>query len=269
MDKNFNQNFLEDAMLKMNISEEQRQQLRAYAASQGMENLVKNEMKKNQLFKSESDLMQMQQFQIAQQKEREARHQVLNFIVSEDIRSNKNVCTESVDVLEPTFLLDIPPGQVSYGKILWLTIVSEGFSTSSANFVVKDQKNTASICCLYNMTADGSESLEKLNQAFPIGMKFGLKQPYLKISESGQVALRNDNPGNFVLWTGMPQNDSKTENPALISKEKGNEFFKNGDFNMAIHYYEQSNSENENDHNLKKVVFSNIAQCHLQNRNYQ
>ena len=93
-----------------------------------------------------------------------------------------NKCLKSVDELTSIKLLQIKPGKVCYGKILWLKIASKGFSTSSANFIVKDSEGTASMCCLYNMLSESSESLSTLNKAFPIGMKFGLKHPYLKIS---------------------------------------------------------------------------------------
>ena len=38
-----------------------------------------------------------------------------------------------------------------------------------------------------------------LSAAFPVGMRIGIKNPYLKLSIAGNCWLRNDNPSNIIM----------------------------------------------------------------------
>ena len=40
---------------------------------------------------------------------------------------------------------------------------------------------------------------EELKNLYPEGLKIGIKQPYLKLSLGGNLALRNDNKENIIL----------------------------------------------------------------------
>ena len=48
---------------------------------------------------------------------------------------------------------------------------------------------------------------------FPVGLKIGLKQPYLKVSQEGCWVLRNDNQQNLVL---KPEIEVKIDSPIEI-----------------------------------------------------
>jgi hypothetical protein len=67
---------------------------------------------------------------------------------------------------------------------------------------------------------------------FPPGMRIGIKQPYMKITYSGILQLRNDNPANVIL--GEVKRSSGLGGGLIITpevtKNKGNFFFKHGEY---------------------------------------
>ena len=69
-------------------------------------------------------------------------------------------------------------------------------------------------------------------QWFPEGLTIGIKQPYLKISFGGFAWMRNDNSKNIVLKSGeiLGNQINFSTLDSIEFKEKGNMFFKNGDF---------------------------------------
>ena len=68
--------------------------------------------------------------------------------------------------------------------------------------------------------------VEAIQKKFPIGMQMGIKQPYMKISFSGKLSLRNDNSANVIFLTS-----------AAELKEKGNAYFKQSKFPEALKYF--------------------------------
>ena len=58
--------------------------------------------------------------------------------------------------------------------------------------IVEDKNKDVMSLGLYNQI-NTSVQIEELNTLFPKGMRIGIKQPYLKVSYRGIVALRNDN----------------------------------------------------------------------------
>ena len=73
---------------------------------------------------------------------------------------------------------------------------------------------------------DINSKLDEIQKYFPVGIEIGVKQPCLKVSLTGMINLRNDNPLNIII---DPHNKYH-EMSAQDLKAKGNEFFKKQQF---------------------------------------
>lgn len=116
--------------------------------------------------------------------------------------SETNVCHKEVEHLSECFLTDLLTdykGRVAIDRVLWLETVEPAFKTSCAvQLCVTDKSGSIVTLSLYHYLKPGAPDA-LLETLFPVGTKFGLFNPYLKCSNVGRLALRNDNPGNVKL----------------------------------------------------------------------
>ena len=171
-------------------------------------------------YQPREELLQMQNMQVSQHIKREESKQEKIFNFQEDETSKANLCTKPQNELKPVRLKELRPGEIQPDTIIWLTIISDAAATSSVNFIVEDEAKTAMICSLYNLMPKDAK-LNEIQNAVPVGLKFGLKQPYIKMGMIGmslQGTIRNDNPENLIREF-KPAVDAKT------LKEEGNQAF--------------------------------------------
>ena len=117
---------------------------------------------------------------------------------------------------------------------------------------------------------DKETSFEDLRKMFPEGMKFSIKNPYLTVSLSGMLHLRNDNPENIMYADGSvgKGNQKKTNQQKWkminsgVLKDRGNGFFKKGEYEQAIKYFVSALEQLE-DEKQRIVILSNMAQCYI------
>lgn len=69
---------------------------------------------------------------------------------------------------------------------------------SSIVLIVEDKNKNAISLGLYNQSGEFKQ-FKDLVKTFPEGTRIGIKQPYLKLSFSGTLYLRNDNPENIIF----------------------------------------------------------------------
>lgn len=96
---------------------------------------------------------------------------------------------------------------------MYVTSIAPPTKTASVTLVVEDENGDVISLALYNQV-DKSINFGQLNAMFPKGCKFGVKQPYMKLSFAGSLSLRNDNSQNVVF--GEPE---KEDFSALELKE--------------------------------------------------
>ena len=67
--------------------------------------------------------------------------------------------------------------------------------------VIEDANKDVILIGLYELfnKVQKTLSLEELNKMYPVGTKIGIKQPYLKVTASGNHILRNDNVSNIIM----------------------------------------------------------------------
>lgn len=112
--------------------------------------------------------------------------------------SQNNRCTTPVNMLNGVLLKDLKPETIPKDTILWVTTISDACAISSIMLCVEDAKKNVTQLFLYNQMSHKSTYLE-INEKFPKGTLIGIKNPYLSISFSGYLSLRNDNPENIIL----------------------------------------------------------------------
>ena len=73
---------------------------------------------------------------------------------------------------------------------------------------------------------------------FPLGIRLGIKHPYMKIRYDGSLILRNDCPSNIIF----EQDDLEVnlfDKPGELKKE-GNVYFQKGEYKKAMKYFENA-----------------------------
>jgi hypothetical protein len=64
--------------------------------------------------------------------------------------------------------------------------------------IVEDKDGRAISLALFNQL-NIETSWEELINEFPVGIEIGVKQPFMELSYSGILSLRNDNPENLII----------------------------------------------------------------------
>lgn len=99
-----------------------------------------------------------------------------------------NVCYKHESNCKEVTLHDLQEGFVQKDTIVWLDVLANATGT-----IVTDKEGKTTIALyLYNQF-EKKPTFNQLRQIFPIGLKIGLKNPYLKVTKNGPF-LRNDNP---------------------------------------------------------------------------
>ena len=163
------------------------------------------------------------------------------------------MCTKNEKGLKEVTVKDLIVGEVGKDTIMWVKTIVDPLLINSLTIIVEDKNKEAMSLGLYNQISKDA-SHEELFKMFPNGTEFGIKQPYLKLSYSGVLALRNDNPGNIVFGDGK----NAGELMALELKEKGNSFFKKGDYQSALKYFKEALKQ-QCEKKLQIILLSNSA----------
>ena len=112
--------------------------------------------------------------------------------------SQNNICATDVPKLKKVNICQLSSGKIIADSIMWVKTISEPCYIASLMIIVEDENQDVIFLGLYNQINSG-KSLDELNTTFPKGIEIGIKQPYLKLSYSGVVSLRNDNPQNIII----------------------------------------------------------------------
>jgi hypothetical protein len=113
-----------------------------------------------------------------------------------------NICDRSIDELSSCTVTDLMndgfKGRPALDRVLWVTTIDECFLISGLHLLVMDAGGNAIMLLVYNFAEPGTR-FDQLQSIFPINTRLGIKSPYLKVSNSGSIALRIDNPCNLII----------------------------------------------------------------------
>jgi len=182
--------------------------------------------------------------------------------------SADNICHEDVSVLTDCSiqdLLDHHKGKPARGKILWVESTEPMFAMACLMALVKDSKGTFINLSLYN-TGDLEANEADMEKEWPVGLRIGIKSPYLKLANNGNLALRVDNPTNCVFVRPPAKRISAAASTSASSasahelKSKGNISFKKQAFVNAAEEYREGIASAKL---LIASLYSNRAICLL------
>ena len=91
-------------------------------------------------------------------------------------------------------------GQRATGKVLYGVICAEAIRLRSLQTIIEDEHGNAVPISLYNISA---VELPHWRQCFPIGMRLGIREPFLKGQADASVAIRVDFPSDLIYLTRM------------------------------------------------------------------
>ena len=122
---------------------------------------------------------------------------------------------------------------------MWGVIITQPVHVAGVVLIIEDSNKDVISLGLYNQIT--RQRKNELIQLFPVGMIIGIKQPYLSLSYTGVVSLRNDNPENIMFKI---EHRVRGSVPTGLYSEKykniGNAFFKKQEFLSAIRCYKQA-----------------------------
>ena len=105
--------------------------------------------------------------------------------------------------------------------------------------IIEDKNKDIISMGLYNQT-NFNMKYDDLKEKYPEGLRIGIKQPYLKLSLGGNLALRNDNKENIILEYPEKQNKKELIEEkwsCLEYKKRGNWFCKQEQYQKALNSF--------------------------------
>ena len=128
---------------------------------------------------------------------------------------------------------DLSIGVVNMERILYAKTIVKGASMVSLHTVIEDEFGGVCKLCIYNLN-EGKSAL------FELGVDLAIINPYYKKAGDGMNLMRVDNPAEiFIITESDPKSPILPLSP-LEHKELGNNLFKEGRLNDAIHEYTQA-----------------------------
>lgn len=168
--------------------------------------------------------------------------------MSLDTVSSGHVCTADVSALTETTILALKREAVNTGKFVSVVNAQPCFRVVGVTLLVRDSEGTDVPLALYHCTAPHI-SKDDLWAQFPVGARIIVKEPYLKITRTGSLGLRVDNPCNIIVHrpaapakaltagSGATGGAAAVADTAAARKDAGNAFFARGHFAEAVDEY--------------------------------
>jgi hypothetical protein len=175
-----------------------------------------------------------------------------------------HICRKSTSELtECTIseLLATCKGSPAIGRFIRLTTNEAAFRMSAIQCCAEDSRGFVITVSLYNI-ARMYASVSEVAAFIPIGTQMVIKEPYLKCSNYGNIAVRVDNPSNVTLVqpTVAKSIAAAVNLNADTLKAEGNAHFKSGDYSAAVQCYTAGLPAAQS---LQVALLSNRAACHL------
>jgi len=168
-----------------------------------------------------------------------------------------NICHQALSDLKQCSIRDLlrsSKGVPRCGYFVKVRVIEPSFQVCSIQSLVEDMEGTVITLALYNFIALYGQR-DYVDEVVPVGAILTIKDPYLKLSNFGNLALRVDNPCNVIIDKPVAKTLS-----VLALKVLGNGFFAKGQHASAIDVYSKGLASCEQ---LKVDLHSNRAAAHL------
>jgi hypothetical protein len=174
-----------------------------------------------------------------------AKDEMRTQISSADDISAKHVCSTPAERLESLCVRQLRKASINKGKILWATTVLPCFLATGIQALGKDEEGRLVTIGLYNFILSHGRAADA-HTLLPVNTRLGIKEPYYKLTNSGNFGIRIDNPCNLIIqpipakWHDDDDDSSSSSKSADKLKEEGNIFFAARNFNQAIKVYSEA-----------------------------
>eukprot|EP01084_Bolivina_argentea_P206864 353071_1 len=182
-----------------------------------------------------------------------------------DAVSCEHLCRKHENELKNALISNLVVNQINFGKKLNVTVVSECVQVVGIQLIVQDSQQNVLVLSLYNLVPLRT-TVKELSLILPIGTKLIIKEPYVKKSASGDIAIRIDNihTNLIIIHPNDPKYITIKETNTLKLKKIGNDYFKKKMYSFAVRYYSESlNSIQSNNKQTKVKLLTNRSLCYL------
>ena len=179
------------------------------------------------------------------------------------ISASKVVTAVDLNALEEMKIIELLPGKVHNNKVIYATVIDNGFLMTAYHTIVEDNYGQCAKLCIYNTTPILLNSLKK-------DTKIAIANPfYKKGGKDGVCFIRQESPDEVIVMQDKPNVKHKNEKTGSKSceahKAEGNEYFKSGKFKEAINSYTEAIRHNDNN----PIYWSNRAQCYIKLKQFE
>ena len=206
---------------------------------------------------SSAQALQQQRTGVRQYAEQERGDLVQLGIPGPDDVSAAHVCAAALSALTGVQVAQLRLG-IMHGTYLQCTIVEPLFVAASATALLRDDSGALVSLSLYHCLPPGATQAFA-QRAFPVGSRLTVKEPYLKMYNTGYLGLRVDNPCNLVLQ--LPPSIARD---AVQLKSYANDCYAGRDVWSAARAYSQAlDLQPAPQGELRAVLLSNRALTRL------
>ena len=187
----------------------------------------------------------------------------LQHTIYDPISASKVITAVDLNAFEKMKIIELLPGKFHNNKVVYATVIDNGFLMTAYHTVVEDNFGQCAKLCIYNTTPILLNSLKK-------DTKIAITNPYYKKGgEDGVCFIRQESPDEVIVILDKPTVNCKNEKTESKScedhKREGNEFFKSEKFKEAINSYTEAIRHNE----INPIYWSNRAQCYIRLKQFE
>ena len=179
------------------------------------------------------------------------------------ISASKVITAVDLNALEEMKIIDLLPGKVHNNKVIYATVIDNGFLMTAYHTIVEDNFGQCAKLCIYNITPILLSSLKK-------DTKIAITNPYYKKGGKDLLCfIRQESPDEVIVMQDKPNMNCENERTESKScedhKAQGNEFFKSEKYKEAINSYTEAIRHNK----INPIYWSNRAQCYIKLKQFE
>ncbi|EFA83360.1 TPR domain protein [Heterostelium album PN500] len=176
------------------------------------------------------------------------------FVTTSTTKSSlaKDVTIKPIELLKPVLIKDLVVEKIHHGQVLIARSITIPNKLNAIQVLIEDQNGVYDEILdlsVYNAILPGKKKvIDEIEDMFPIGVIFAVKEPYFKVASSGGLFIRVDDPNDieFIFDPYHPlicnkqwKKILKLSLPRDVNgwRERGNQYFVNRNFDKALEYY--------------------------------
>ena len=172
------------------------------------------------------------------------------------LSSSRVLSAVSLESLEEMKIIDLVPCKIHKNKVIYATIIDNGFMINAYHTVIEDSYAQCAKLCIYNINTI-------LHNALKTGVKIAVVNPYYKLGDEGCYFIRQESPEEVIIVSdSIRANNSKSSDE---HKREGNKFFNRKDYETAIRCYTRAIKIDRSD----PIYWNNRAQSYIKLAYYE